>query len=159
PRASSSPARDGNGTSGRRPGRGRPRTDGRSPSPPPRGRTRRWRRRRFRTPSAERSLRPAWRSAYLDELLQATQSGRRRLVLVAVAPVGEGDLADIDVAARIDGEAVRRHELTRLDAGRTNAQPRQHLALVAVDADPWADVRHVVVDAHAAADLADVKAA
>src|SRR5687768_15598466 len=42
----------------------------------------------------------------LDELLQAPQSGRVGLVLVAVAPVGERDLADVDVAARVDGEAV-----------------------------------------------------
>src|SRR4029453_18397030 len=158
-RVSSWPATDENGTSDRHPGRGRPRTGGRSPSPPPHARTRRWRRRRFRTPSAERSRRPAWRSAYLDELLEATKPGRGRLVLVAIAPVGEGDLADIDVAARIDRQAVRRHELTRLDAGRANAQPRQHLTLVAVDADPRSDVRHVVIDAHAAADLANVEAA
>src|SRR4029453_14795061 len=150
-------ATDGHGTSGRRPGRGRLRTDGRSPSPPPRGRTRRWRRRRFRPPPAERSRRPACRSAYLDELLQATQPGRRRLVLVAIAPVGERDLAAPEGAPRVARQAVRRDELTRLGAGGARPQPRQHLALVAVDADARADVRHVVVDAHAAPDLADVE--
>src|SRR6266536_2514458 len=39
------------------------------------------------------------------------------------------------------------------------AQARQHLARVAVDADPRPDVGHVVVDPHAAADLADVETA
>jgi hypothetical protein len=64
----------------------------------------------------------------------------------------------IDVAARIDGEPVRRDELARLEPRGALAQARQHLALSAVDADPWPDVGHVVVDAQPAADLADVKA-
>src|SRR5213594_1317855 len=98
-------------------------------------------------------------SAYLDELLQASQPGRVGLALVAIAPVGERHFADVDVAMRVDGQPVRRHELARLEPGRALAQPRQHLALVTVDADPRPDVGHVVVDAHAAADLADVEAA
>src|SRR5262249_20307508 len=82
----------------------------------------------------------------------------RRLVLVAVAPVRERDLADVDVTARVDGESVRGHELPRLEPGRALPQAREHLALRRVDADAWPDIPHVVVDAHTAADLADVEA-
>src|SRR5439155_1908028 len=91
-------------------------------------------------------------------LLQAAQARRVGLALVAIAPVGERYLADVDVAARVDGQPVRRDELARLEPGRAMAQPRQHLARVAIDADSRPDVGHVVVHAHAAADLADVEA-
>ena len=39
----------------------------------------------------------------LDELLQAAQAGRQLFAFGAdaAAPIGEGDLADIDVAARV----------------------------------------------------------
>src|SRR6267378_280235 len=97
-------------------------------------------------------------SARLDELLQASQPGRVRLALVAIAPVGERHFTDVDVATRVDGQPVRRHELARLEPGRALAQPRQQLALVTVEADARPDVGHVVVDAHAAADLTDVEA-
>src|SRR5262245_52199433 len=53
-------------------------------------------------------------SAHLHELLQAAQPRGRRLLAVAVAPVGEGDLADVDVAARVDGQPMGRVELAQL---------------------------------------------
>src|SRR6266852_9581979 len=98
-------------------------------------------------------------SAHVDELLQASQPWRGCLALVAIAPVGERHFADVDVATRVDSQPMRRHELARLEPGRALAQPRQHLALVTVDADPRSYVVYVVVDAHTAADLADVEAA
>src|SRR2546423_13840942 len=90
------------------------------------------------------------RSAHLHELLQAAQSGRVRLALVSIAPVRIGHLAHVDVAARVDSEAVRRDELPRLEAGRTLAEAREQLALVAGDADARGGVGHVVVHAPAA---------
>src|SRR5262245_33181248 len=101
---------------------------------------------------------PRYLSAHLDELLETPQPGRRRLALVAVAPVRERDLPHVDVAPRIDGQPVRRDELARLQPGRAMAQTRQHLPLGTVDAHPRSDVGHVVVHAHAAADLAHVEA-
>src|SRR5213593_708677 len=56
-------------------------------------------------------------SARLHEFLQAAQPGRVRVLLVAVPPVGERHLADVDVAPRIDSETVGRHELARLEPG------------------------------------------
>src|SRR5262245_4259545 len=85
-------------------------------------------------------------SAYLHELLQAAQPGRRSLTLVAVAPVGEGHLTHVDIPARVDGQAVWGDELPDLEPGRPIPQARQQLALAAVDAHPRADVGHVVVD-------------
>src|SRR5439155_26099248 len=76
----------------------------------------------------------------------------------APPPVGVRDLADVDVAARIDGEAVRRDELAELEPGGTIAEAREHLALRRVDADARPDVRQLLVHRHAAARLADVEA-
>src|SRR5438876_1042948 len=45
------------------------------------------------------------------QLLQAAQPRRNR---TASPPVRERHFADVDVAARVDGEPVRRDELTRL---------------------------------------------
>src|SRR5260370_39215495 len=53
---------------------------------------------------------------------------------------------------------MRRHELAPLEPGRTLTESRQHLALGTVDADARPDVGHLVVDGHAAADLAHVEA-
>src|SRR3990167_3413936 len=85
-------------------------------------------------------------SAYLGELLQASQPGRVGLALVAIAPVGERHLADVDVAAGVDREPAGRDELARLEPGRALAQSRQHLALATVDADPRPDVGDLVDD-------------
>src|SRR6266850_132628 len=95
------------------------------------------------------------RSGDLDELLQTAQPGRNG---PAPAPVGVRHLPHVDVAARVHGQAVRRDELAGLEPGRPIAEPRQQVALGAVDAHARADVRHVDVDSHAAADLADVEA-
>src|SRR5437899_7206898 len=81
------------------------------------------------------------------------------LALEAIAPVGKRNLADVDVAARVDREPVRRDELTRLESSGALTEPREQVALVAVDAHARSDVGHVVVHAHAAADLADIEAA
>src|SRR5262245_59666792 len=94
------------------------------------------------------------RSADLHQLLQATESGRNR---PATPPVGVRDLSHVDVAARVDGEAMRRDELPGLEPGRPVAEARQQLALGAVNAHPWSDVGHLDVHRYPAADLADVE--
>src|SRR6516162_233427 len=94
----------------------------------------------------------------LHELLQAAQPGRKRLAFVAIAPIRERYLADIDITAGIDRQTVRRDELARLETGRAVAEPRQEFALGGIDADARPDIGHVVIDPHAAADLADVEA-
>src|SRR5690349_4224835 len=103
---------------------------------------------------------PTKQSRNLHELLQAAEAGRDRLApgADAAAPIGEGDFADIDVAAGIDGEAVRRDELAGGEPGMLMAEPRQEFALLGVDADPRPATGHVYVDGHVGADLADIKA-
>src|SRR3954447_12451162 len=100
-------------------------------------------------------------SAHLHQLLQAAQTGRQFFALGAdaAAPIGEGDLADIDVAARVDGDAVRRDELAGIEPGMRVAEPRQKLARVGIDADPRAAIRQVDIDRHVGTDLADIHAA
>src|SRR3954470_19733939 len=96
----------------------------------------------------------------LHQLLQAAQAGRDRLApgAHATAPIGEGDFADIDVAAAVDREPVRRDELAGSEPGMLMAQPRQQFALVGVDADPRPATGHVDIDRHVGADLADIEA-
>src|SRR5689334_2169465 len=96
---------------------------------------------RSATPRRARRARGT-RSAHLDELLQAAQPGRDR---PAPSPVGVRDFTHVNVAARVDGETVRRDELARLEPGRAVAQPCLQVALGAVDAHARPDVRHVDV--------------
>src|SRR6266567_7555465 len=99
-------------------------------------------------------------SAHLHQLLQAPEAGRDLLAFGAdaAAPIGEADFADVDVAARIDGEPVRRDELAGFEPGMGVAEPGQQFALMGVDADPRPAIRDVDVDRHVGADLADIEA-
>src|SRR6516225_768684 len=110
---------------------------------------------RVRIPCFSRTL-----SAELDELLQAPETRRQLLAFGAhaPAPIGERHLADIDVAARIDREPVRRDELARVEPGVRVAEPRQQFTLSRIDADPRAAIRQVYVDRHVGPDLADKEA-
>src|SRR5260221_5417938 len=95
-------------------------------------------------------------SARLDQLLQAAQPVRARLVRVDLRPGRPRDLADIDVAARIDGDAVRGDELAEFDPGMERAEPGEDLALVADDAEARPEIGHVAVDRLVGAELADI---
>src|SRR5579864_4977298 len=89
-------------------------------------------------------------SAHLDQFLQAAETGRDLFALGAdaAAPIGVADLADINVAARIDRDAVRRDELAGVEPGMLVPEPRQQLALMGVDADPRPTARQIDVDRH-----------
>src|SRR5688500_20390731 len=63
---------------------------------------------------------------------------------------------DVNIAARIDGDAVRRDELPRLLAGVNVTEARQPLAGLVVDIDPVAEVRRGLVDAQTRPQLADI---
>src|SRR5256885_7222276 len=81
----------------------------------------------------------------LHQLLQAAQAGRDLLALGAnaAAPIGERDFANIDVAAAVDREPMRRDELAGGEPGMLMAQPRQQFAFLCVDADPRPTTGHV----------------
>src|SRR4051812_28270512 len=106
-------------------------------------------RRRFGLPKSPRSAR-------LDQLLQAAQPVGSRLIRIDLRPRRPRDLADIDVAARIDGDAVRCDELAGIGAGMEIAEPGEDLALVADDADARAEIGHVAIHRLVGAELADI---
>src|SRR5689334_14121472 len=74
------------------------------------------------------------------QLLQAPRRahhGRQLLVGEAGRPIGDADFADIDVAPRIQREAVRRQELAGRNARtRFAAEPSEALALRVDDGEP-----------------------
>src|SRR3954462_10523269 len=58
-------------------------------------------------------------------------------------PVGFGDLGDVDITARIGGDAVRRDELAETFAHRLRAEVGQDLAFFGVDdSHAWTEVGH-----------------
>ena len=75
---------------------------------------------------------------------------------IELRPLRPRHLADIEVAARVDGEAVRPEKRGRRGAGMHVAKARQQLALVVDDADPRAEIRAVAVDRLHRAELADI---
>src|SRR5262249_2316075 len=95
-----------------------------------------------------------------EQFLQAPQAGRQSLAFGPdpPPPIGERHLADIDVAARVDGETVRRNKLAGGEPGMRVAEPRQELAFLGIDADPWTAIRQVDTDRHVGTDLANEKA-
>src|SRR2546425_392070 len=70
-------------------------------------------------------------SAVQRELLEGVTAGRRETAADGERP---GDLAHVDVAARVHGEAVRGGEAAR-HAGVRAAPPREHASVPVVDAD------------------------
>ena len=80
----------------------------------------------------------------LFQLLQAARRAhlrRHRRVRKAGLPVGDADLADIDVAFGIQRDAVRREEFADLDARAVlAAEPRDAFALRVDDGQPRAEI-------------------
>src|SRR3984893_5346775 len=99
-------------------------------------------------------------SGDLDQFLEAPEAGRDRLAAGSdpAPPIGERYLPDIDVAAGIDSEAVRRDELAGVEPGMRMAEPRQQLPFPRIDADPGTAIREVDIDRHVGADLANEEA-
>src|SRR4029077_16316516 len=68
-------------------------------------------------------------SRHAFELLQAAHHLRHRSLGKARLPVGDADLAEIDVALRIERNAVRREELADVESGTVlAAEPRDAFA-------------------------------
>src|SRR5207248_1950430 len=65
-------------------------------------------------------------------------------------------LADIEIAARVDGQAMRSEKRCRGGAGMRVAEARQKLSLVIDDADPRPEIGAVAVDTHHRPQFADV---
>src|ERR1043166_7007368 len=81
--------------------------------------------------------------------------GHRR-VGKAGLPVGDADLADIDVALRIQRDAVRGEEFAALEARTVlAAEPRDARAFRIHDREARTEIRHLAVDRHAGTEFAD----
>src|SRR5258708_430734 len=89
-----------------------------------------------------RTCGPASASGELFELLQRAHAPGDLLVGEEARKIGVAHLADVDVAARVDGEAVRRDELAGLEP-RPVAEAREHLALAVDEGQARPDVRVV----------------
>src|SRR6202163_2516402 len=90
------------------------------------------------------------------QLLQAANDRRHRRIWKAGLPVGDADFAEIDVALRIQRDAVRREEF----AGRKAwtflaAEPCNALSLGVDDGQAGAQIWRLQVDRHARTKLAD----
>ena len=71
------------------------------------------------------SMRPLLLLCRLEQRQSLDRPLPSGLALVAIAPIGGRHFTYIDVAARIDGELVRRDELAALAPGRALTQSRQ----------------------------------
>src|SRR5687768_15741428 len=94
--------------------------------------------------------------AKLFQLLQRAHAPADLLLREEARVLGVAHLADVDVAARIEGEAVRRDEFARLEARAVlAAQASQQLAFLVDERESRTEVGMLAVDAHSRAQLAD----
>src|ERR1700704_4667047 len=87
------------------------------------------------------------------QLLQAANDRRHRGIRKAGLPVGDADFAEIDVALRIQRDAVRRQEFAGLQPWTVfAAEPRDALAFGVDDGQARAQIRRLQIDRHAGAE-------
>src|SRR5919107_427719 len=67
-----------------------------------------------------------------------------------------GNLADIDIAARIYGNPVRRDELTRCFARMDITEPRQEVACFVIDIHPMPEIRRILIHRISRPQFADI---
>src|SRR3954453_21293229 len=80
-----------------------------------------------------------------------------RRVRIDLRPRSPRDLADIDIAVRIDGESMRGQELAELSSRWYLAKAADQLSLMINDADPRSEVGNVAANRGSGADLADIE--
>src|SRR3954447_3867918 len=80
-----------------------------------------------------------------------------RRVRIDLRPRSPRDLADIDVAVRVDGESMRGQELAELRPRWCLAKAADQLSLMINDADPRSEVGNVAANRGGGADLADIE--
>src|SRR5712692_8990557 len=92
------------------------------------------------------------------QLLQAANDRRHRRIRKAGLPVGDADFAEIDVALRIQRDAVRCEEFAGLEARTVlAAEPCDALSLGVDDGQAGAQIGRLQVDRHARTKLADAE--
>src|SRR4029077_1787320 len=76
---------------------------------------------------------------------------------IDLRPRSPRNLADIDIAVRVDGKSVGGQELTELGPRWCLAKAADQLTLMINDADPRSEVGDVTANRGGGADLADVE--
>src|SRR4029079_5448588 len=94
--------------------------------------------------------------SHFSEFVQRAEIVRPGPVDKNLRPARPRPLADIEVAAAVHGEPVRRYELGRTKAGTKAAQPSDTLAGVVDDCHAGTELREVAPDRLGGAKLADV---
>src|SRR3954449_6699411 len=82
--------------------------------------------------------------------------GSRR-VRIDLRPRSPRDLADIDIAVRVDGESMRGQEFAELGPRWRVAKAADQLSLIINDADPRSEVGDVTANRGGGANLADIE--
>src|SRR3954453_14702395 len=80
-----------------------------------------------------------------------------RRVRIDLRPRSPRDLADIDIAVRIDGESMGGQELAELGPRWCLAKAADQISLMINDADPRSEVGDVAANRGSGADLADIE--
>ena len=80
-----------------------------------------------------------------------------RRVRIDLRPRSPRNLADIDIAVRVDGESMRGQELAELGPRWCVTKAADQLSLMINDADPRSEVGDVAADRGGGADLADIE--
>src|SRR5713226_4474768 len=100
--------------------------------------------------AAERKLES---SVYFSEFLKAAKLSRRLQVLAHDRP---GHLGHVKISARVDRDPARRDELAGRFAATDISQPREQLSFTRENAQPWTQIRDILVDRHTRSQLAEV---
>src|SRR3954469_7869655 len=94
--------------------------------------------------------------SHLLQLLETAHDGGHRRVGKARLPVGDADLADVDVACGVERETVRGEEFADRKTGAIlAAEARNFLSLSIHDGQARPDILVFEVDRHAGTELAD----
>src|ERR1700733_5744781 len=96
------------------------------------------------------------RSAQFAKLADHPQIGRDRLIREVLPPLGMGDLRDVNIAVRVDGQTMRAHVVAWRDTRKQTANTGQKIALVVDDREPRSKVRIVTICAGRRPQFADV---
>src|SRR5947209_14096202 len=103
------------------------------------------------------SLKLARLSAHLFELLQRADVVGPRGVGIDLRPGRPRDLADIDIASRVDSKSVRREKFAELDPRRRLTKTANQLPLMIDDTDARTEIGDVSAHRGRRADLADIE--
>src|ERR1043166_5092742 len=93
------------------------------------------------------------RNLTFPELLKASQLARR---LQPLSHDRQGNFRNIKIAARIEGNSVRRNKLPGRFPGSEISEPRQSSTVLVIDIDAISEILAILVDGHSRPQLSDI---